>query len=289
MSFDTGRVYSTQVLPGDDDRVEDTNVGLTRKYADFIREFYIDGNFIYRDQLQDNILGGILTIEVDIAHVRAYDGDLGQRLADDPTGMLNLFQQAAANVARRLINPYMDETDERLRKEAPDAISKVPYVQVTLKSDASVTQIRDLGSTHVSRLVRVPGIIIGSGSVSNKVKTVTLICSSCRDQIKIDVTPGFASLNIPRACQGPPNPNGEAKNCPLDPYKILHEKSEFVDQQVLKMQEAPEMVPVGEMPRHVIICADGYLANRVVPGTRIMAIGVYAIYSANKGKNNNLR
>ncbi|KAG5358539.1 DNA replication licensing factor mcm5 [Yarrowia sp. B02] len=287
MSFDTGRVYSTQVLPGDDTRAEDTNVGLTRKYADFIREFYIDGNFIYRDQLQDNILGGILTIEVDIAHVRAYDGDLGQRLADDPTGMLNLFQQAAANVARRLINPYMDETDERLRKEAPDALAKVPYVQVTLKSDASVTQIRDLGSNHVSRLVRVPGIIIGSGSVSNKVKTVSLVCRDCRDTIQIEVTPGFGSLNIPRTCQGPPNPNGEAKNCSLDPYRIQHEKSEFVDQQVLKMQEAPEMVPVGEMPRHVIICADGYLANRVVPGTRIMAIGVYAIYSAQKGKNNN--
>jgi len=58
----------------------------------------------------------------------------------------------------------------------------------------------------------------------------------------------------------------------------MHERCQFIDQQVLKLQEAPDQVPVGELPRHIMISADRYLANRVVPGTRCTITGVYSIY-----------
>lgn len=64
---------------------------------------------------------------------------------------------------------------------------------------------------------------------------------------------------------------------------IVHEKCQFIDQQVLKLQEAPDQVPVGEIPRHILISADRYLANRVVPGSRCTVMGIYSIYQA-KGK-----
>lgn len=60
----------------------------------------------------------------------------------------------------------------------------------------------------------------------------------------------------------------------------MHERCQFIDQQVLKLQEAPDQVPVGELPRHIMISADRYLANRVVPGTRCTITGVYSIYQA---------
>jgi DNA replication licensing factor MCM5 len=42
----------------------------------------------------------------------------------------------------------------------------------------------------------------------------------------------------------------------MDPYVIVHDKCSFVDSQVLKLQEAPDMVPVGDLPRHTILNAD---------------------------------
>lgn len=69
----------------------------------------------------------------------------------------------------------------------------------------------------------------------------------------------------------------------MDPYVIAHEKCDFVDQQVLKLQEAPDQVPVGELPRHVLISADRYLANRVVPGSRCTVMGIFSIYQAKGG------
>lgn len=65
---------------------------------------------------------------------------------------------------------------------------------------------------------------------------------------------------------------------------VHHEKCQFVDQQVLKLQEAPDQVPVGELPRHVLISADRYLANRVVPGSRCTVMGIFSIYQAKGGK-----
>lgn len=46
------------------------------------------------------------------------------------------------------------------------------------------------------------------------------------------------------------------KDCGMDPFVIVHDKSQFVDSQVLKLQEAPDMVPVGDLPRHTILNAD---------------------------------
>jgi DNA replication licensing factor MCM5 len=37
---------------------------------------------------------------------------------------------------------------------------------------------------------------------------------------------------------------------------IVHDRCTFVDQQTLKLQEAPDLVPVGELPRHMLLVAD---------------------------------
>lgn len=97
------------------------------------------------------------------------------------------------------------------------------------------------------------------------------------------MTSGFTGVSLPRTCSRPRRKEdaGEDK-CPLDPYFVVHEKSQFIDQQVLKLQEAPDDVPVGELPRHILVSADRYLANRVVPGSRCIVMGVFSIYASQK-------
>ena len=50
--------------------------------------------------------------------------------------------------------------------------------------------------------------------------------------------------------------NANAK-CPMDPYIIIGDKCVMMDVQTLKLQEAPDMVPVGEMPRHLTLIISG--------------------------------
>lgn len=68
----------------------------------------------------------------------------------------------------------------------------------------------------------------------------------------------------------------------MDPYIILHDRCTFVDQQTIKLQEAPDMVPVGELPRHMMLWADRYLTNRVIPGSRIIATGIFSTFQSAK-------
>jgi DNA replication licensing factor MCM5 len=87
-------------------------------------------------------------------------------------------------------------------------------------------------------------------------------------------------------CSRLKGPDDGSDKCPLDPYFVVHEKSQFIDQQVLKLQEAPDDVPVGELPRHILVSADRYLANRVVPGSRCTIMGVFSIYQSQKNSKN---
>lgn len=98
---------------------------------------------------------------------------------------------------------------------------------------------------------------------------------------------GFSGVTLPRVCSRKREKGDASEKCPLDPYFVVHEKSQFIDQQVLKLQEAPDQVPVGELPRHIVISADRYLTNRVVPGSRCTVMGVFSIYQkGSKGSTN---
>ena len=161
----------------------------------------------------------------------------------------------------------------------------LPSHQLLLHSSATHISIRDLNATNVSHLVRIPGIVIGASTISSKATTVHIRCKSCDHSENIVVDGGFSGLSLPRQCGRAKVPGDQPdEKCPLDPYVVHHEKCQFVDQQVLKLQEAPDQVPVGELPRHVLISADRYLANRVVPGSRCTVMGIFSIYQAKGGK-----
>jgi DNA replication licensing factor MCM5 len=57
----------------------------------------------------------------------------------------------------------------------------------------------------------------------------------------------------------------------------------YVDQQTLKLQDFPEDVPTGEMPRNIILSMDRNLVDKVSPGTRVSVLGIASLYSNSRG------
>lgn len=168
-----------------------------------------------------------------------------------------------------------------------DKRTELPEHQLLLHSTASQTSIRGLTATNVSHLVRIPGIVIGASTLSSKATKLAIQCRSCGYSDAIDVIGGFSGVSLPRTCGRDRIQGEDSEKCPLDPYFVVHEKCQFIDQQVLKLQEAPDDVPVGELPRHILISADRYLTNRVVPGSRCTVMGVFSIYQSKGGKSSN--
>jgi DNA replication licensing factor MCM5 len=162
---------------------------------------------------------------------------------------------------------------------------QIPEHQLLLHSDAEAVSIRNLDSMTIARMVRVPGIVIGASVMSSKATELHVQCRNCEHHQTVPILGGFTGVTLPRVCSRKRVPNDPTPKCPLDPYFVLHEKSQFVDQQIIKLQEAPDQVPVGELPRHVLVSADRYLTNRVVPGSRCTITGIFSIYQnkASKG------
>jgi DNA replication licensing factor MCM5 len=49
------------------------------------------------------------------------------------------------------------------------------------------------------------------------------------------------------------------------------------DQQLLKIQESPEMIPTGEIPRSLKVVVDRNLVDKLSPGTRVTITGIYTV------------
>jgi len=104
-------------------------------------------------------------------------------------------------------------------------------------------------------------------------------CNRCQNVHTSHATSGpFGAVALPQRCMGP-NP-GE---CGPAPYSVVPDECAFVDQQTLKLQEAPEAVPTGEMPRSVLLAMERGLVDRAPPGTRVSVWTVVSLFSAGGG------
>lgn len=63
---------------------------------------------------------------------------------------------------------------------------------------------------------------------------------------------------------------------------MVPDQNSYVDQQYLKLQESPEVVPTGEMPRSIQLVCQRYLVDQVSPGTRVAVMGISSVNRTKK-------
>lgn len=242
---------------------------LKKKYREFIRTF-CEANFSYkyRDTLKRNYLLGRFYLEVEIEDLAGFDETLADKLYKQPTEHLQIFEEAAREVADEITSPR------------PEDEAQVHDIQVLLTSGANPTNIRDMRSECVSRLVKVAGIIIAASGIKAKATKISIQCRSCSNVIpNLPVNPGLEGYQLPRKCN---TEQAGRPKCPMDPYFIMPDKCKCVDFQVLKLQELPDFIPQGEIPRHMQLFCDRSLCERVVPGNRVLIHGIFSIRKIGK-------
>ncbi|XP_018650537.1 putative dna replication licensing factor MCM5 [Schistosoma mansoni] len=266
--FDQGAVYFSDSL-FQQTRDQDNSANLQfakRKFKEFVRQFNDGGfDFKYRDQIKKNYGLKKYFIVVKLRDLNNYDSSLTQELIHRPSDYLPAFEEAVTEVANELVR----SNDEESHTES---------AQVLFEWDSNAVSLRDVHSDEVSRLVKISGIAISSSSIRAKAVRLSLQCRGCRQFLpNLPVKPGLEGFTLPRKCPSAQVGGGQATRCPIDPFFIVPDKCDCVDFQTIKLQETPETVPHGEMPRHVLLYCDRYLCERVVPGNRITVVGVYCI------------
>lgn len=268
--FDEAGVFFSDNFGGENqqDGSQVNMQALKKKYKEFLRTFSEDSFFYkYRDTLKRNYLNARYFLEVEMEDLTGFDEILADKLYKQPTEHLQIFEEAAREFADEITSPRPEH--EHVRD-----------IQILLSSQANPTNVRELKSDSVSKLVKIAGIIVSASGIKAKATRMSIMCQSCSTVIpNLKVNPGLEGFSLPRKCT---SEQAGRPNCPLDPFFIMPDKCKCVDFQLLKLQEIPDFVPQGEIPRHLQLFCERSLCERVVPGNRALIQGIYSIRKVGK-------
>ena len=259
-------------------------------------------------------------IHVDLAHLGEYDTALLGQLMDRPGDALPVFEAAAADALRTLLydvrrgeeeeNGAAGEDDGELVEDEdgnlvsrPSSASNNPTprkmfggtsIQIMLRGNLSPTPLRSIQSRHMNSLIKCPGIVVSSARVRPRAVALRVRCAKCLDartvlgNSSVGGQSGSSSGGGGGAASSspfsgfvlPPRCLAGGNECGPSPYAVLPDECLFVDQQTLKLQEAPELVPTGEMPRSVLVAVERGLVDRAPPGTRVTVVAIASLFNS---------
>lgn len=277
MVADGTRTYQSRQFEGTDDHdqdgPQDDKRRIKGRFREFIRNYREEKNqiFPYRVQLMERYRRDENFIKVDLEDLGNYDEKLLDVLREKPKAFLPVFESAAKQALIQTIPNYNPEVDGPLAD-----------IQVILRSNEVPRPLRALAASDVNKLMVVPGIITAAHRSFSKITMQKMSCTKCDRSIEIDVRPCADPEGPPAKC---PNPECEQ----LNSYRLKPDYSTYVDSQSLKLQELPDAVPTGDMPRSIRLSAERSLVDRVSPGARVKVTGIWTVKNQRERKDNGPR
>ena len=205
----------------------------------------------YRQRLSQMAISGATSLIVDFEDALTTDSELAESIIEEPDEYLEHANRAAL---------------AQLRIEDPEYAERIEEVDVRFKGLPIPTSLRTLGSIHIGKLVMVEGIIIRSTPARPMVTRAAFRCRRCGTVTYVDQSSPF--LRTPVQCN---DPACRRKG----PFEFLQEESTFIDSQQIRIQERPEDLPPGQLPRWLNIRLEGReLVDLARPGDMVAIVGV---------------
>lgn len=178
----------------------------------------------YRQQFAGMVNTASKTLIVDFEDLMK-EPSIANDLVDNPADWL----KNAEEVAR-----------EQLVIEDSEYAEKIEKVNVRVRNLPEAMPLRKVGALNINKLICVEGIVVRASNMAPKVLKAVFKCPRCNTEITKEQT--GISLEYPLKCEDPScNQTGG--------FRFLPDKTTYVDSQVLRIQEKPEDLPPGRMPR----------------------------------------
>eukprot|EP00919_Chromeraceae_sp_WS-2016_P036140 GHVR01085811.1.p1 GENE.GHVR01085811.1~~GHVR01085811.1.p1 ORF type:complete len:752 (+),score=192.83 GHVR01085811.1:86-2341(+) len=254
-----------------DDTLRITPDQCMQQFFEFIRTSLDENNqLVYREQLVINIDQGLMSLCVALDALAKSSPVLHDCLRDRPLYYLEASEKA---IKYAYYSSKHGMNLEEARSIGPNDSRYVDHIQLQLMDDHTVT-LRDL-QTIISpeKLVALKGIVVSASRAAHKACKVKLMCRNCKHKKMLEIPVNRSAAVVPRSCENA-SMQMDNEKCPQDPYTIVADECVYHDTQTFKLQELPEHVPTGEMPRHLSVYATRQLVDRCKPGDRLCVVGV---------------
>lgn len=204
----------------------------------------------YRQRISQMGVTGRTSLRVNFEDLLAFDQGLAEQLLERPDEYLRHANNAAY---------------AQLQIEDPEYADKTSGVDVRIAQLLQAAVLRKLGSQQIGKLVMVEGIVVRSSPVRPMVMQAAFKCKRCGTTNPVNQTGTF--LKAPFACSSP--------DCgSKGPFEFVQEESTFIDSQDLRIQERPEDLPPGHLPRTLNIKLVGSeIVDLARPGDHVSVVG----------------
>ncbi len=217
------------------------------RFQDFLRSFRAEDEHKYRKRLGHVALSGSKSIIVDFEDLIAHDADLARSILDKPDEYLEYLDRSAW---------------AQLKIEDPEYAEIIKRLRVRFRKLPEKHSLRKIGSENISRLLSIDGIIVRSTSVKPLLIKAAFQCRKCNAMSYVE--------QAGTLMRGP----GVCAHCRSKVFEFMEKQSTFMNSQEIRIQERPEDLPPGQLPRVIDIKLSEDLVDIARPGDRVSIIGI---------------
>ncbi len=233
-------------------RPETLYVQPEEAFTRFIEEFRDrDGKLKYEQALSEVPVRGLKSLTVEFQDLYTFDAGFARGILENPAEHLPKLDVAAFS---------------KLRMRDPEYANRVGGLHVRIRGLPFETPLRRIGADCIGRLVMVSGIIVRATTVTPILVKAVFRCSSCGELNHVEQAgPSSPYMRMPLKCVH----CGGRRGFELEPRESV-----FIDSQRITLQERPEELPPGQLPRALNISLLDDLVDVARPGDRVQVTGM---------------
>jgi replicative DNA helicase Mcm len=191
------------------------------------------------------------SLSVDFQDLVSFSNVFMAESAEDPEGFLDTASNALISL---------------LRREDPDYVAHFgtpPPFRIRITNYTDHVPLRSIRSRHIGKLIHISGIMMRASEVKPLLVTAVFQCRECPTKIPQKQIDG--RYTEPLTC-----PQCGKKTS----MRLIPEESSFIDWQKVRIQESPEELPPGQMPRSVDVVLEGDIVDTSRPGDMVKITGI---------------
>ncbi|MCI4338464.1 MAG: minichromosome maintenance protein MCM, partial [Thermoplasmata archaeon] len=192
------------------------------------------------------------SVSLPFAAVEGADAGLADLLLERPEETL----EAGRKAMQEMLPVPMEEAEFPLR------------LRVTGLPTAARRTIRGIRESDLGRFLALDAIVRKVTEVRPQIREAVFLCLACKGECRELQEEASPVFHEPGECSHCGKPQGRTR------FRLLPERSSYVDAQRIEIQENPESLKGGAHPQGLTVLLTEDLAGRVIPGNRLVVNGV---------------
>ncbi|AOL15736.1 Minichromosome maintenance protein MCM [Sulfolobus sp. A20] len=230
-------------------------------YRDLFIEFlttYKDekGKIKYKDKINEMIAYRRKSIVINFSDILSFNEKIAEEIINNTKTVIPILENALYDYISQLDPTYQRDIDK---------------VHVRIINIPRVFELRKIRSSEINKLISVEGILVKVTPVKERVYKAIFkhIHPDCMAEFEWPEEGEMPEIvEMPSICP----------RCgKLGQFRLVPDKTRFVDWQKAVLQERPEDLPSGQLPRQLEIILEDDLVDSARPGDRVKVSGILEI------------